>query len=132
MSGKTADCQASDVRKRYSRPQEGEEPFGARVLSFVCFAPNDGFCSQSGPVQREIINVACGDNAAYGSENLHNRASPAGNAPLLVLRTTFLLKGNMSLDSQVALLPYESSSFATPEGELYLPLSFYSHKQFKV
>ena len=31
------------------------------------------------------------------------------NAPLLVLRTTF-----------------------PPEGELYLPLSFYSHKQFKV
>ena len=24
----------------------------------------------------------------------------------------------MSLDSQVALLPYESSSFATPEGEV--------------
>ena len=38
----------------------------------------------------------------------------------------------MSLDSQVALLPYESSSFATPEGELYLPLNFYPHKQFKV
>ena len=91
-----------------------------------------GSARRAGLVQRKIINAACGDNAAYGSENLHNRASPAGNAPLLVLRTTFLLKGSMSLDSQVALLPYESSSFATPEGELYLPLSFYSHKQFKV
>ena len=58
--------------------------------------------------------------------------APAGNAPLLVLRTTFLLKGSMSLDSQVALLPYESSSFATPEGELYLLINFYPHKQFKV
>ena len=35
--------------------------------------------------------------------------APAGNAPLLVLRTTF-----------------------PPEGELYLPLNFYPHKQFKV
>ena len=34
---------------------------------------------------------------------------PAGNAPLLVLRTTF-----------------------PPEGELYFPLNFYPHKQFKV
>ena len=29
----------------------------------------------------------------------------------------------MSLDSQVALLPYESSSFATPEGEVLETLS---------
>jgi hypothetical protein len=28
----------------------------------------------------------------------------------------------MSLDSQVVALPYESSSFATPEGELFSPL----------
>ena len=35
--------------------------------------------------------------------------APAGNAPLLVLRTTF-----------------------PPEGELYLLLNFYPHKQFKV
>ena len=33
-----------------------------------------------------------------------------------------LLKGSMSLDSQVALLPYESSSFATPEGEVLAAL----------
>ena len=30
----------------------------------------------------------------------------------------------MSLDSQVALLPYESSSFATPEGEVLAALAF--------
>ncbi len=29
----------------------------------------------------------------------------------------------MSLDSQVVLLPYESSSFATPEGEVCSPLT---------
>ena len=48
-----ADCQASDVRKRYSRPQEGEAPFGAQVLWFVRFAPNDGFCPQSGTGSEE-------------------------------------------------------------------------------
>ena len=31
----------------------------------------------------------------------------------------------MSLDSQVALLPYESSSFATPEGEVCSMLNIY-------
>ena len=34
---------------------------------------------------------------------------------------------SMSLDSQVASLPYESSSFATPEGEVCSMLSFWSH-----
>ena len=53
-----------------------------------------------------------------------NRASPVGNAPLLVLRITFLLKGSMSLDSQVAALPYESSSFATPKGALLPALCY--------
>ena len=42
-----------------------------------------------------------------------------------------LLKGSMSLDSQVAALPYESSSFATPEGEVCSPLSFRPHKYIK-
>ena len=34
-----------------------------------------------------------------------------------------LLKGSMSLDSQVVSLPNESSSFATPEGEVLAALS---------
>ena len=42
-----------------------------------------------------------------------------------------LLKGSMSLDSQSSTTPYESSSFATPEGEVYSPLSFRTHKQLK-
>ena len=54
----------------------------------------------------------------------YNRPSPVGNTPLLVLRITFLLKESMSLDSQVAALPYESSSFATPKGAL-LPALYY-------
>ena len=37
----------------------------------------------------------------------------------------------MSLDSQVTALPYESSSFATPEGEVCSPLSFRPHKYIK-
>ena len=53
-----------------------------------------------------------------------NQAAPVGNAPLLVLRTTFLLKGSMSQDSQVAALPYESCSFATPKGALLPALSY--------
>ena len=33
-----------------------------------------------------------------------------------------LLKGSMSLDFRVATLPYKSSSFATPEGEVLAAL----------
>ena len=42
-----------------------------------------------------------------------------------------LLKGSMSLDSQVASLSYESSSFATPEGEVCSLLSLGTHKYLK-
>ena len=41
-----------------------QAPFGARVLSFVCCAPNDGFGPQGGLVQREVLYAA-----AWGSEN---------------------------------------------------------------
>ena len=41
-----------------------QAPFGARVLSFVCYAPNDGFGPQSGLVQRVVLYAA-----AWGSEN---------------------------------------------------------------
>ena len=41
-----------------------QAPFGARVLSFVCCAPNDGFGPQSGLVQRVVLYAA-----AWGSEN---------------------------------------------------------------
>ena len=44
--------------------REGSGAFGARVLSFVCFAPNDGFGPQSGLVQRGVLYAA-----AWGSEN---------------------------------------------------------------
>ena len=50
---------------------EGSSACGARVLSFVCCAPNDGFGPQSGLVQRGVLYAA-----AWGSENLYNR--PAG------------------------------------------------------
>ena len=40
--------------KPYSQKEEGSSAFGARVPSSVRFAPNDGFCPQSGPVQREL------------------------------------------------------------------------------
>ena len=39
--------------------------------------------------------------------------------------------GSTSLDFQVVSLPYKSSSFATPEGEVYSPLSFCTHKPLK-
>ena len=75
-----------------------QAPLGARVLSFMCCAPNDGFSPQSGLVQRGILYAA-----AWGSEN-HTTAltgemqSPFGgwrhhlSAPL----------GSVSLDSWVA------------------------------
>ena len=40
--------------KPYSQKEEGSSACGAKFLSFVRFAPNDGFCPQSGPVQREL------------------------------------------------------------------------------
>ena len=42
----------------------GQAPFGARVLSFLCCAPNDGFGPQSGLAQRVVLYAA-----AWGSEN---------------------------------------------------------------
>ena len=59
---------------------------------------------------------------AKGKPN--NRASPDGNAPLSPPAAVLLLKGSMSLDSQSSTTPYESSSFATPEGEVCSTLSF--------
>ena len=64
-------CRLSAVRfplllsaGQYSRKQEGSGAFGARVLSFVRFAPNDGFGPESasppGPVQREVLYAAFG------------------------------------------------------------------------
>ena len=41
-----------------------QAPLGARVLSFVCCAPNDGFGPQSGLVQRGVLYAA-----AFGGEN---------------------------------------------------------------
>ena len=48
----------------YWAPLWVQAPFGARVLSFVCCAPNDGFRPQSGLVQRGVLYTA-----AWGSEN---------------------------------------------------------------
>ena len=53
--------------------------------------------------------------AAFGGENLNNRPAGVGNAiPLWWLAPPPFPVGSMSLDSRVAELPYESSSFATP------------------
>ena len=67
-------------------------------------ALTDGFCPQSGLVQRGVINAAC------------------GGPPLVAGATTFLLKGSMSLDSQSPTAPYESSSFATPQAGAQQPV----------
>ena len=63
--------QTSDIL--YSRQQEGSGAFGARVLSFVCFAPNDGFCPQSGLVSREALPMAV--------KTFTTGLAPDGNAP---------------------------------------------------
>ena len=102
-------------------------PFGARVLSFVCCAPNDGFGPRSGLVQRGVLYAA-----AWGSEN-HTTGLRSGGRRLAVRtamehpigalpRTPFPASrdfapvGSMSLDFQVASLSYKSSSFATSRG----------------
>ena len=64
------------------------------------------------------------NNRALGAKvKQANRASPDGNAPLSPPAAVLLLKGSMSLDSQSSTTPYESSSFATPEGEVLATLS---------
>ena len=57
-----------------------QAPFGARVLSFVCYAPNDGFGPQSGLVQRVVLYAA-----AWGSENRPTGLRPEGRR--LAVRT---------------------------------------------
>ena len=104
-----------------------QAPFGARVLSFLCYAPNDGFGPQSGLVQRGVLYAA-----AWGSENRPTGLRSGGRR--LAVRTAmechfdalpctpfclfeaFHLQGSVSLDSRVASLPYESSSLATSRG----------------
>ena len=51
-------------------------------------------------------------NRACGAMEMHPYSRFAG----------LLLKGSMSLDSQSSTTPYESSSFATPEGEVLAAL----------
>ena len=53
-----------------------QTPFGARVLSFVCCAPNDGFGPQSGLVQRVVLYAA-----AWGSENRTTALRASENRP---------------------------------------------------
>ena len=56
-----------------------QAPLGARVLSFVCCAPNDGFGPQSGLVQRGVLYAA-----AWGSENRTTALTGEEMHPLLV------------------------------------------------
>ena len=104
-----------------------QAPFGARVLSFVCCAPNDGFGVQSGLVQRGVLYAA-----AWGSENRPTGLRPGGRRlavrtamehPIGALPRTpfpasrdFAPMGSMSLDFQIASLSCKSSSFATSRG----------------
>jgi len=96
-----------------------QAPFGARVLSFVCCAPNDGFGPQSGLVQRGVLY------AAWGSEN-HTTALRASENRPTSLRSRKCIPpfggwrhhlpaplGSVSLDSQSPTTLCESSSLAT-------------------
>ena len=95
--------------KRYSCTQEGSGAFGARVLSFVRFAPNDGFCPQSGLVQRGVLHAAVGGIAAYGSENQTTAPVGVGNAPLFPCGD-FPRRGKFTLRSTFTLI--SSSKFS--------------------
>ncbi len=65
-----------------------QAPLGARVLSFVCCAPNDGFGPQSGLVQRGVIYAA-----AWGSENHTTALAGEEMHPPLVAGATTLSAG---------------------------------------
>ena len=86
----------------YSRKQKGSCAFGARVLSFVRFEPNDGFRPQSGLVQREFYSIAAAGSCIHESKrvqgasmdktvqppwragkNKQTALTGVGNAPLL-------------------------------------------------
>ena len=104
-----------------------QAPLDARVLSFLCCAPNDGFGPQSGLVQRVVLYAA-----AWGSENRPTGFRSGGRRlavrtamehPIGALPRTpfpasrdFAPVGSMSLDFQVASLSYKSSSSATSRG----------------
>ena len=68
-----------------------------------------GGCAAS--LYKTLIIALAGEGKPY------NRAYGAGKCTPIPLRG-LLLKGSMSLDSQSSTTPYESSSFATPEGEV--------------
>ncbi|WP_299412696.1 hypothetical protein [uncultured Dialister sp.] len=70
-------------------------------------------------------------NRPAGEGKQANLAALAEMHPFWCWRTTFAPLGSMSLDFRVAMLPYKSSSFATPEGELCSPFSFWTHKHLK-
>ena len=87
---------------------EGSGAYGARVLSFVCCALNDGFGPQSGLVQRGVLYAA-----AWGSENHTTALAGEGDSPPLVAGATTLPGGKHVTGFAGRLqLPYESSSFA--------------------
>lgn len=77
--------------KRYSRQREGSGAFGTRVLSFLRFAPNDGFCPQSGLVQRgdKAHSVETGAPKALfydATAGRHRNPRPEGPSNLRTLR----------------------------------------------
>ena len=87
-----------------------QAPLGARILSFVCCAPNDGFSPQSGLVQRGVLYAACG-----GSKTVQPPFGRRKCIPPLVAGATTLPGGKHVTGFAGRLqLPYESSSFATP------------------
>ena len=90
-----------------------QAPFGARVLWFVCCAPNHGFGPQSGLVQRGVLYAA-----AWGSENHTTALTGVGNAsPFGGWRHHLPAPlGSVSLDSQSPMAPCESSFLATASG----------------
>ena len=83
--------------------------FDAPIARGLWYAPS----KKKGAIMIKPYNRALG---AKGKQA--NLASLVGNAPLSPPAAVLLLKGSMSLDFRVVSLPYKSSSFATPEGEV--------------
>ena len=98
-------------------------PKGPKVLKVLRF--DSGFAAEGGGIAQGAMSIY----AAYRRQKpLQPRLRRDGNAPLSPPMAVLLLKGSMSLDSQSPTAPYESSSFATPEGEVCSMFSVQFHE----
>ena len=100
--------------------QEGSGAFGARVLSFVRFAPNDGFRPQSGLVQRELYSIAAAESGIR--ESKRGRPPKAGRGSALRFRAgRGLCRRVVKAMTAGKNYPVTLTSYSSPEGRYHHP-----------